>query len=148
MNHDFAEILARLPQRYPMLMIDRVMEVVPGSSIIALKNVTANEPCLQGHFPGNPIMPGIMLTECLFQAGSLLASYSAEDTSDMCGYTAYVMTADKIKFRKVVTPGDQLHILAKIVFRHSHVWKLAGHILVNNVVVTEAEWTGTVVKEA
>ncbi|WP_367117570.1 3-hydroxyacyl-ACP dehydratase FabZ [uncultured Microbacterium sp.] len=100
-----ADIMSRLPHRYPFLMVDRVDELVPGSSIAAIKNVTVNEPYFTGHFPGNPIMPGVMILEALAQAGGLLF-----DIGDRLCVLARI---DMVRFRGVVRPGDRLTLTAE-----------------------------------
>jgi 3-hydroxyacyl-[acyl-carrier-protein] dehydratase len=106
---DIYEILKHLPQRYPMLMIDRVKECEPGKRIVALKNVSANEPHFQGHFPGRPIMPGVLILEAMAQAaGVLMFSESAAQRSERSVY--YYVGIDRARFKKPVVPGDQLEL--------------------------------------
>ena len=100
---DSAQIMRLLPHRYPMLLVDRVVEVVKGERIVGIKNVTVNEPFFQGHFPGHPIMPGVLLVEAMAQVGGLLLLDEIEDPEQK---VLYFMTMDKVKFRRPVTPGD------------------------------------------
>ena len=105
---DIQEIMKLLPHRYPFIMIDRILELTPGEKVIALKNVTINEPFFQGHFPANPIMPGVLIIEAMGQAGAVLAAKSLErEPHDVL---IYFMGMDKVKFRKPVTPGDSVDI--------------------------------------
>jgi 3-hydroxyacyl-[acyl-carrier-protein] dehydratase len=100
------QIQAMLPHRYPFLLVDRVLEYVPGKTLRALKNVTVNEPFFQGHFPGHPVMPGVMIVEALAQASGLLVFLSAPKHEKQPMY--YLVKVDKAKFMQVVAPGDQL----------------------------------------
>jgi 3-hydroxyacyl-[acyl-carrier-protein] dehydratase len=100
------EIQAMLPHRYPFLLVDRVLEYVPGKTLRAIKNVTVNEPFFQGHFPGHPVMPGVMIIEALAQASGLLVFLSAPKHEKQPMY--YLVKVDKAKFMQVVAPGDQL----------------------------------------
>ena len=106
---DINEVLARLPQRYPILMIDRVRECDPGKRIVALKNVSANEPYFQGHFPGRPIMPGVLILEAMAQAAGILVFRSKGVKPDESSLYYYV-GIDNARFKKPVVPGDQLEI--------------------------------------
>jgi 3-hydroxyacyl-[acyl-carrier-protein] dehydratase len=105
---DIQQVLKFLPQRYPVLMIDRVRECDPGKRIVALKNVSANEPYFQGHFPGRPIMPGVMILEAMAQAAGVLV-FSAED-KNIADHLYYYVGIDNARFKKPVVPGDQLEI--------------------------------------
>jgi len=103
---DIQKIMSILPHRYPFIMIDRILELVPGEKVVALKNVTINEPFFQGHFPGNPIMPGVLMIEAMGQAGAVLAAESLAEKER--GSLIYFMGMNKVKFRKPVVPGDQI----------------------------------------
>ena len=135
--YDIQKILELLPHRYPFLMIDRVIELVPDDKVTALKNVTINEPFFQGHFPGQPVMPGVLIIEALAQAGGLLALESG--TADNYGKLIYFMGMDKVRFRKPVVPGDQLILEAKILNLRSKAAKMSGTATVDNQLVAEAE---------
>ena len=135
--YDIQKIMEFLPHRYPFLLVDRVIELVPGDKIIALKNVTINEPFFQGHFPGLPVMPGVLIIEAMAQAGGLLAYESS--TADNHGQLIYFMGMDKVRFRKPVVPGDQLIIESKIIRMRTKVAKMAGTASVDNQLVAEAE---------
>lgn len=108
---DIQAIMECLPHRYPFLLVDRVLEIVPGEKIVALKNVTMNEPFFQGHFPGNPIMPGVLIVEAMAQAGGVLFSSQLKEKHNNL---FYFMGMDKVKFRKPVVPGDQIILEVKM----------------------------------
>jgi len=135
--YDIEKIMDILPHRYPFLLIDRIIEIIPGEKIVALKNVTINEPFFQGHFPGVPIMPGVLIVEAMGQAGGILAFSSApqENKNDIL----YFMGMDKVRFRKPVVPGDQLLIEAKILKQRSKAIKMSGIATVEEKLVAEAE---------
>ena len=138
------DILGILPQRYPFLMIDKVIKI-NDKQIVALKNVSNNEPYFQGHFPGNPIMPGVMILEALIQAGNLLpAEVSTDSKKD---YVGYVTTIDKVKFKKPVVPGDHLYLTVSILNKISTTWRFTGKADVNGIVVAEATWMGILVND-
>ena len=129
------DIMKILPHRYPMLMIDRIIEC-KDERIVGIKNVTANEPYFQGHFPGTPIMPGVLQLEAMAQTGGvLLLRLLGENQPGM----TYFMSIDKAKFRKIVKPGDQLRIEVEIMSRRSKASKFAAKILVDGDVVSQAE---------
>ena len=131
------KIMQFLPHRYPFLLVDRVLELEPGVRIVALKNVTINEPFFQGHFPGQPVMPGVLIVEAMAQAGGLLAYESGP--ADKHGQLIYFMGMDKVRFRKPVVPGDQLIFEARILRMRTKVAKMAGTAFVDNQLVAEAE---------
>jgi 3-hydroxyacyl-[acyl-carrier-protein] dehydratase len=106
---DIQEIMQLLPQRYPMLMLDRVRECEPGKRVLALKNVSVNEPCFQGHFPGRPILPGVLILEAMAQAAGVLV-FSAEENKNVQDHVYYYVGIDNARFKKPVVPGDQLEI--------------------------------------
>ena len=136
-NYDIQGILGFLAHRYPFLLIDRVIETVPGDKITALKNVTINEPFFQGHFPGRPIMPGVLIIEAMAQAGGILAYLTG--SVEQRNRLIYFMGMDKVRFRKPVVPGDQIIIEAKIIKFRSKAAKMSGIATVNNQMVAEAE---------
>ena len=131
------KIMQCLPHRYPFLLVDRVLELEPGVRIVALKNVTINEPFFQGHFPGQPVMPGVLIIEAMAQAGGLLAYESG--SADKHGQLIYFMGMEKVRFRKPVVPGDQLIFEARILRMRTRVAKMAGTAFVDNQLVAEAE---------
>lgn len=135
---DIRDILKRLPHRYPMVMIDRVIELIPGEKIVALKNVTINEPYFCGHFPSNPIMPGVMIVEAMGQAGGILAT--AKLPMDCQLESVYFMGFDKVRFRKPVIPGDQLILEVRLLKQRMKTVKMAGNAFVDEKLVAEAEF--------
>ena len=137
------EIQKLLPHRYPFLLVDRVVEHVPGESITAIKNVTINEPFFQGHFPGLPVMPGMLILEALAQAGGVLVSKSLEGP---LGDRIFMFTGvEKAKFRKPVVPGDQLVLRCFDLKRRMTLCKMRAEASVAGVVVAEAELSAAVV---
>jgi len=101
---DIEEILKRLPQRYPFLLVDRIVEMMPGERIVGLKNVSINEPFFAGHFPGNPVMPGVLIVEAMVQVAAILVSFRR----DIEGRLIYLANLERVRFRRAVRPGDQL----------------------------------------
>ena len=138
------DILGILPQRYPFLMIDKVIKI-NDKKIVALKNVSNNEPYFQGHFPGNPIMPGVLILEAMIQTGNLLpAEVSTDSKKD---YVGYVTTIDKVRFKKPVVPGDHLYLTVSILNKINTTWRFTGKADVNGTVVAEATWMGMLVND-
>lgn len=133
------EIQSILPHRYPFLLLDRVIELEPNSRIIAIKNVTMNEEFFAGHFPGNPVMPGVLIVEAMAQAAGVLAYKSGVQ-----GKHVYFLSIEKAKFRKPVTPGDQLRFEVKVAHNRGSVWKFSGEAFVGDRIVAEAEFTAMV----
>jgi 3-hydroxyacyl-[acyl-carrier-protein] dehydratase len=137
---DAREIQSLLPHRYPFLLVDRVIELGE-DKVVALKNVTINEPFFQGHFPGQPVMPGVLIIEALAQAGAVLACKATN--FDPAKQVIYFMAIDKVKFRKMVTPGDQLTLEVVPLRKGGAIWKMRGEAKVGGEVVTEAEFLAT-----
>jgi len=140
LNHH--DILKLLPHRYPFLFVDRIIELEPNVRAVGIKNVTINEPFFQGHFPNNPIMPGVLIIEAMAQTAGILAIHSGAK-----GDTVYFMSVEKAKFRKPVVPGDQLRFEIKILQRRNNVWRFIGEAFVNDNLVSEAEFTAMVVEK-
>jgi len=141
---DIGGIMARIPHRYPMLMIDRVIDIVAGESCTGIKNVSGNEPCFQGHFPGHPIMPGVLIIEAMAQTSATLVVASMEGvTCDT--HVVYFMTIDSARFRHPVVPGDTLHIKVKKERTRGHVWKFSGEAFVGDTLCAEASYTAMLV---
>ena len=136
-NIDLLEILRLLPHRYPFVMIDRVLSLVPGDSVEALKNVTINEPFFQGHFPTKPVMPGVLMLEGLAQAGGVLAYCTEPENVGV--KLLYFAGLDKVRFRRPVGPGDQLIYKIELLKKKRGIWKLAGKAFVDDTLVAEAE---------
>jgi len=126
-----------LPHRYPFLMVDRIIEIEPGKNITGIKNLSINEEFFQGHFPGNPIMPGVLIVEALAQVAGILALKSGAPE----GKYIYFMSIEKAKFRKPVVPGDQLHLEVSILQKRGNVWKFSGNAMVQEKTVAQAEFT-------
>lgn len=135
-----ADILSILPHRFPFLLVDRVREVSE-DRIVCIKNVSWGEPYFQGHFPGMPVMPGVLQVEALAQAGGILAAQSGG--FDAKTHVVFFMAIDKVKFRKPVTPGDQL-VLDVVPLRKGRVWKMKGTASVDGQVVCEGELLATI----
>ena len=136
-NYDIQAIMDLLPHRYPFLLVDRVLSLEPGDKIVALKNVTVNEPFFQGHFPGKPVMPGVLIIEAMAQVGGILAYETGP--AEKRDRLIYFMGMDKVKFRKMVIPGDQIIFEAKILKFRSKVAKMSGTATVDGNLVAEAE---------
>ena len=130
------DIMKILPHRYPMLLVDRVLEIDPGKRIVCIKNVTANEHFFQGHFPGAPVMPGVLIVEAMAQCGAVLILRDIPDRENKLFLFGGV---DKARFRKPVIPGDQLRMEVEIVQRRSNSVKIHGVATVNGETVAEAE---------
>lgn len=137
---EIQEIMRLLPHRYPFLLVDRVLDYTSGETLIGLKNVTINEPFFQGHFPIEPVMPGVLIVEGLAQAGGLLASLSL-DGEEQQGNLFYFTGIDKAKFRRKVIPGDQLIYDVAITKRKGSYIKIAAKALIGEQVAAQAELT-------
>jgi 3-hydroxyacyl-[acyl-carrier-protein] dehydratase len=135
---DVNEVMRRLPHRYPFLLVDRVLECRPNESIVALKNVTSNEPYFPGHFPHRPVMPGVMIIEALAQTAGILAFVTAGVYPD-ADSQFYFVGIDKARFRRPVEPGDQLRLAATLERAIRGIWKFTTEATVNGEVVTSAE---------
>ncbi|MFO8084710.1 MAG: 3-hydroxyacyl-ACP dehydratase FabZ [Desulfobacterales bacterium] len=143
---DALEIMSYLPHRYPFLLVDRVLEVTQGNKIVALKNVTINEPFFQGHFPQAPIMPGVLIVEGMAQAGGIL--FFDALPPEKRGALIYFMGIDKVKFRKPVIPGDQLVFTVEIIKQRSNAVKMKATASVEDATVAEAEFMATIGEKA
>ncbi|ATB32527.1 beta-hydroxyacyl-ACP dehydratase [Melittangium boletus DSM 14713] len=140
---DIQEIQQLLPHRYPFLLVDRVVEIVPGQKITAYKNVTMNEPFFNGHFPGHPVMPGVLILEALAQASAILAYKTSQ--LDPARSLSYLMGVDGARFRKPVVPGDRLQLNIEVIRHKGGIWKTKGTATVEGVKVAEGEFLATVV---
>jgi 3-hydroxyacyl-[acyl-carrier-protein] dehydratase len=134
---DISGILERLPHRFPFLMVDRVLDVVPGKSIVAIKNVSINEAFFEGHFPGHPVLPGVLILEALAQAGGLLAYETA--TGDERISILYLVGIEESRFRQIVRPGDQLTLRVELVNHRRNLWRFAAVAEVDGKAVAEAQ---------
>lgn len=133
------EIMKKLPHRYPFLLVDRIIDIQPNVSISGIKNVTINEPFFQGHFPGQPIMPGVLMVEAMAQVAGVLAFSSGIEAKSV-----FFMSIEKAKFRRPVVPGDQLKIEIKVLHQRGNVWKFSGEAKVDDKTASEAEFTAMV----
>lgn len=134
---DIMRVLELLPHRYPFLLVDRIIEIDRDESCIGIKNVSINEPQFQGHFPGRPIMPGVLIIEGMAQTAGAMCIH--ELGTEAVPKLVYFMTIDKAKFRKTVHPGDQLHYVVKKIRRRKTIWKFSCRALVDDVPVADAE---------
>lgn len=142
---DTIAVAALLPHRYPFLLVDRVVEIEAGKRIIALKNVTINEPFFSGHFPGYPLMPGVLLCEAVVQAGGILVRSSGVEAGHQPKY-ALLTGLDKVRFRHQVTPGDQLRLEAETVRQRGRFWRMRGTASVADQIAAALEFSLTEVE--
>ncbi len=140
---DIQKIMSLLPHRYPFLLVDRVLRFEPGKSLEALKNVTVNEPFFQGHFPGKPVMPGVLILEALAQAGGLLVSLSSDESLE--GKLFLFTGVDKAKFRRPVVPGDQLILRCQDVKRRLQLFRMSCQATVDDDAVAEAMLSAAII---
>ena len=141
----YEDIIKILPHRSPFLLVDRIIELELDKRVVGLKNVTANENFFQGHFPGNPIMPGVLIIEAMAQTGGVLARLSVLGVLEKQDIDViYFMSMDKVKFRKPVVPGDRLRLELQALRTGSKVWKMAGKAFVKEDLVAEAEFVAKV----
>ena len=131
-----ADIMRILPHRYPFLLIDRIIEVDQDKRLVALKNVTINEPFFAGHFPGAPVLPGVLTIESMAQAGAILGLL--ETKADLTKTLVYFMAIENAKFRRMIVPGDQMRITVEVLKRKAKVWKMKGEVLVDSELAAEA----------
>ncbi|MEQ9488364.1 MAG: 3-hydroxyacyl-ACP dehydratase FabZ [Alphaproteobacteria bacterium] len=139
---DVNDIMQKIPHRYPFLMIDRVVDIVPFESAVGVKNVTSTEPQFQGHFPQRPIMPGVLIIESMAQTAATLVVTSLGPESE--GKLVYFMTIEDAKFRRPVEPGDRLHIHVNKKQNRGPVWKFLGEAKVDGVVVASATFSAMI----
>lgn len=137
---DINEIMKILPHRYPFLLVDRIVELEPGKRIVGIKNVTMNEPFFPGHFPGHPVMPGVLIVEAMAQVAAICAYKSAEET---IGKVTYFVGIDNTKFRKPVVPGDQLRFELEASGIRRGIWTFIGKAYVDGKLAAETELRAT-----
>lgn len=142
---DIVRVMQMIPHRYPMLMIDRVVDVVLDESAVGIKNVTVNEPFFQGHFPSRPVMPGVLIIEAMAQTAGVLvvATLGAEAE----GKLVYFMTVDEARFRKPVTPGDTIRVHVTKQRKRGNVWKFRGEAKVGDTLCAEAIYSAMILDE-
>lgn len=138
MEMNIQDVKNYLPHRYPFLLIDRVLELTHGKSLVAIKNVTFNEPQFTGHFPAQPIMPGVMIIEALAQATGILA-FKSEVGKPIDGQIYMLVGIDKVRFKRMVEPGDQLKLKVEVMTVKRSIWKFKCQALVDDNIVTTAE---------
>ena len=134
-NYDIQDILKVLPHRYPFVLIDRIIEVKPGESVTAMKNLTFNEPYFQGHFPGQPVMPGVLSLESLAQTTAFLMLHELDDPLKK---NMFISGLDIVRFRRLITPCDQLFFHIRLLNKKLKLYKFSGTCTVNNKIVVEA----------
>lgn len=139
------EIQRLLPHRYPFLLVDRIVALEMGKRIVGLKNVSSNEPFFQGHFPGRPIMPGVLIVEALAQTGGILALLTAPD--NLRNPSLFLMGLDQVRFRQPVVPGDQLRLEVESLRSGKKFWKMHGKAFVDDTLVAEGDLIAAVGKE-
>jgi 3-hydroxyacyl-[acyl-carrier-protein] dehydratase len=142
---DITRVMEMIPHRYPMLMIERVQNIVLGEGAVGVKNVSINEPFFQGHFPSRPVMPGVLIIESMAQTSAVLVV--ATLGKDAEGKLVYFMTVDEARFRKPVMPGDVLHIHVTKLQSRRNVWKFKGEAKVNGVLMAEAVYSAMILDE-
>lgn len=140
---DIQDILKMIPHRYPLLLVDKLIDIIPGKSATGIKNVTMNEPQFQGHFPGRPIMPGVMIVESMAQTAGVLVIKSLGVESQ--GKHVLFMAIDNAKFRKPVVPGDTMHVNVEIRQQRGPVWRFSAVVLVDGKKVAEADFSAMIV---
>mgnify|MGYP002639852363 FL=1 len=147
MTLDVVQIQKILPHRYPFLLVDRVTDMVEGKSITAYKNVSISEPVFEGHFPGHPIYPGVMILEGMAQAGGILSFLSMGDMTEeeIASKVVYFMSIDKAKFRTPVRPGDKLEYRISVIKQKGSIWMLKGEAFVDDKLASEAELKAMIV---
>lgn len=143
---DVNQIMQMIPHRYPILLIDRIVEIVAGESAVGLKNVTINEPHFAGHFPGFPVMPGVLIVEAMAQtAATVVVDFLGSDTA---GKVVYFMSIEGAKFRKPVVPGDSVYIHVKKTQSRGAVWKFDGQAIVDGKICAEASFSAMITDKA
>jgi 3-hydroxyacyl-[acyl-carrier-protein] dehydratase len=140
---EIPKILEILPHRYPFVLVDRVVEIVPHDHIVGYKMVSYNEPWTMGHFPGNPVMPGVLVIEALAQVSGILAY--ASDPFDPSTNLMYFLGVDKMKFRHTVTPGDRLDLHARVAHHRSNVWKMEAEATVDSTLCAQGQLLASIV---
>ena len=141
-NIDVLRIMEMIPHRYPFLLVDKIIEFVPGERAVGVKNVTMNEPQFQGHFPSAPVMPGVLIIESMAQTAACMVVNTLGKDAE--GKLVYFMTIDEARFRKPVIPGDCMHIHVKAVQNRRNVWKFEGEARVGDTLCAEATYSAMI----
>lgn len=139
---DILRVMEMIPHRYPMLMVDRVVELIANVSAVGIKNVTINEPYFAGHFPSRPVMPGVMVVESMAQTSAVLVVYTLGPEAE--GKIVYFMSIDSARFRKPVVPGDTMRVHVRKVRQRGSVWKFVGEARVDGTLVAEANFAAMI----
>jgi 3-hydroxyacyl-[acyl-carrier-protein] dehydratase len=139
---DIMRIMQMIPHRYPILLIDRILEIIPGIRAVGLKNVTMNEPQFQGHFPGFPVMPGVLIIEAMAQTAAIVVVENLGKDAE--GKVVYFMSIDDARFRRPVVPGDSMHIHVEKIQSRAHVWKFKGEAIVDGKLCAEATFSAMI----
>ena len=142
---DILGVMEMIPHRYPFLLIDRVVDLIPDVSAVGLKNVSINEPFFQGHFPRQPVMPGVLLIEAMAQTAAVLVVETLE--GEAAGKLVYFMTVDGARFRRPVTPGDQVHVHVAKLKNRRNVWRFKGEAKVGEQLMAEAEFSAMIMED-
>lgn len=143
---DITSIMEMIPHRYPILLVDRILELEPGERAVSLKNVTMNEPHFMGHFPGYPVMPGVLIIEAMAQTAAIVVVGALGENA--AGRVVYFMTIDSAKFRRPVVPGDSVHIHVDKIQSRGMVWKFKGQAIVDGKVCAEATFGAMITDKA
>ena len=141
---DIGRIMEMIPHRYPFLMIDKVINVIPGASAVGVKNVTIGEPYFQGHFPSRPVMPGVLIIEAMAQTAAVLVIETLGVKAE--GSLVYFLSVDAARFRKTVVPGDTLHIHVEKQYNRGNVWKFKGEARVGDTLMADATYTAMIME--
>jgi 3-hydroxyacyl-[acyl-carrier-protein] dehydratase len=142
---DIMRIMEMIPHRYPFLMIDRVVDLIPGRGATGIKNVSINESYFQGHFPRKPVMPGVLVIECMAQTAAVLVVETLEGAA--AGKLVYFMSIEDARFRKPVVPGDTLYIHVTLLRQRGNVWKFSGEARVDGTLMAEARFTAMIMDD-
>ncbi len=140
---DILRIMEMIPHRYPMLLVDKIVDIVAGESCTGIKNVTINEPFFVGHFPQKPVMPGVMIVEAMAQTSAVLVMHTLGESSE--GRLVYFMSIEEARFRRPIGPGDQIHIKVQKQQNRRNVWKFKGEAWVDGVLCAEASYAAMIV---
>jgi len=143
---DILRIMQMIPHRYPMLLVDKVRDIVPGESCTGIKNVTMNEPIFTGHFPQKPVFPGVMIVEAMAQTSAILVMHTMGQDAE--GRLVYFMGIEEAKFRRPIVPGDQIHIKVQRLQNRRNVWKFKADAFVDGVLHAEATYSAMIVMDS